>query len=70
MPGYIKKSLQKYQYDPSLGPKYAPHAWNPPKYGARIQNTPKPDSSPTLDENETKYVQSVVGSFRQSFRWA
>jgi hypothetical protein len=37
MPGYIKDALHKYQHPMPKRPQYAPHNWNFPAYGQRIQ---------------------------------
>ena len=63
MPDYVKKALKKFQHSPPASPQLAPHAWNPPKYGQRVQYALTPDSSPLLDKQHKLYVQSVVGAF-------
>ena len=63
MPDYVTKALKKFQHPPPASPQYAPHAWNPPKYGQRVQYALTPDSSPPLDKRQKLYVQSVVGAF-------
>jgi hypothetical protein len=40
MPGYIKAALHKYQHPAPARPEHAPHTWNPPIYGMRLQPAP------------------------------
>jgi len=49
-------------HKPPLRPQHAPHAWNKPVYGQKIQyaNT---DTSKKLDAKGIKHVQSIAGTF-------
>jgi hypothetical protein len=53
MPGYIKAALRKFQHPVYARPEHAPHAWNPPVYGAKTQYIEEPEDSPPLSP---KYV--------------
>jgi hypothetical protein len=46
MHGYIKDALHKYHHPMPNHPQYAPHNWNVPAYGQRIQYAPLLDTSP------------------------
>jgi hypothetical protein len=48
MPGYIKATLHKYQHPAPTRPEHAPHQWNPPIYGAKIQYVADTQDSPAL----------------------
>ncbi|NNE46316.1 MAG: hypothetical protein HKN37_06620, partial [Rhodothermales bacterium] len=61
MPGYIERCLQRFEHPPPTRPEHAPHAWQTPTYGKRTQLAPLPDSSPSLDLQDTKRVQQIVG---------
>ena len=64
MPGYIKKLLKKLQHFMKKNPQYTPFPvapYKPPKKGQR-QYAPQPDTSTKLDDSETTYIQSIVGS--------
>ena len=43
--------------------QYAPHKWNQPAYGKKIQFAPEPGKSKQLDTKEKKLIQSTVGAF-------
>jgi hypothetical protein len=42
--------------------QHAPHAWQKPSYGDKIQYAPDHDTSPALDSKETKLVQEILGT--------
>eukprot|EP00957_Ditylum_brightwellii_P206537 15348904-Ditylum_brightwellii.AAC.1 len=63
MPGLVPKSLKKFQHAIPVKPQYAPHKWNQPKYGQRIQYAPPPDASDSLDKKATQEIQAIVGTF-------
>ena len=63
MDKYIKKLLDRLQYQPNRYPEYSPHEHIPIEYGTKTrQYATAPDSSPLLDPKGTKYIQSVTGS--------
>ena len=65
LPKYVKKALQRLQHRPSSSPQYSPQHHHPINYSSKgtTQFAMQPDASPLLSPNETKWVQSVVGSF-------
>ena len=63
MPGYVKKALEKYQHKVPAKPQHAPHKWNKPTYGQRVQYATPEDTTKKLDIKGTKRVQSVSGAF-------
>eukprot|EP00957_Ditylum_brightwellii_P007376 559002-Ditylum_brightwellii.AAC.1 len=63
MPGFMPKSLQKFQYTTPFKPQYAPHKWNQPKYGQKIQYTLPLDTLDSLDKKATHKIQAIVGTF-------
>jgi hypothetical protein len=48
MPEYLKGSLHKCQHAAPARPEHAPHTWNPPIYGAKIQYVEDETTSPAL----------------------
>ena len=52
IPGYVVEALQKFQHTKPQRPQHAPHQWNTPAYGQRIQLTKEPDKSKRLDQKE------------------
>ena len=63
MPGYVKSALHTFQHDTPQRPTNAPSAYTPPIFGATIQYTTPPDTSPPIDKAQTKRIQTVVGKF-------
>ena len=62
MPGYIEKALQRFEHPTPTRPEDAPHAWQAPQYGAKIQMTDEIDTSPPLDPTGTKRLQEIIGT--------
>ena len=64
MPGYVTKMLHKLQYSPRSNPQYSPHEYTAIKFSKKgdIQYSHSADTSPFLDKEETRWVQSAVGS--------
>ena len=62
IPGYIAKTLHKFQHPLSTKPQYAPHAWNHPVYGAARQYAPDEDETPKLTLATVTRVQEIVGT--------
>eukprot|EP00957_Ditylum_brightwellii_P180147 13722746-Ditylum_brightwellii.AAC.1 len=54
-------ALQQRHPEPKR-PQYAPHPWNKPVYGQKIQYAKKPDTAPPLDKNGIKRIQSIEGT--------
>ena len=65
MPGYVKKTLLRLQYKQKVSPQYSPHRHIPIVYATKNtrQYATAPDTSPLLGPKDTKYIQSVTGSF-------
>ena len=64
MSGYDQKPLEILQHIPKVSPQYSPHAYIPIQYttAKKQEHATAPDTSPSLDQNETKYIQSFTGS--------
>eukprot|EP00957_Ditylum_brightwellii_P170067 12945467-Ditylum_brightwellii.AAC.1 len=63
MPGFVPKSLQKFQQISPTKPQYAPHKWNQPKYRQKVQYILPPDASESLDKKTTHKIQVIVRTF-------
>ena len=63
MPGYVVDALEHFQHVKPSRPQHAPHRWNAPVYGQRIQMIKDPDKSNQLDKKGTKLIQAIVGKF-------
>jgi hypothetical protein len=63
MPGYIRAALHKFQHEWNQRRQDAPHSWNQPTYGAKVQYADDPDDSPPLLQKEVRLVQQVAGTF-------
>ena len=62
MPGYIARALLRFQHTHPKRPEHSPHAWQRPVYGAAIQLTNAPDTSPPLSPSDTTRVQEILGT--------
>ena len=63
MPKFVEKTLQKLQHIPPQKPQHQPHKHVAPIYGQQQQFTALIDESSYLPAKETRYIQSIVGSF-------
>lgn len=65
MPGHVQAALIKLKYIINKYPEYAPFDFVPIIYGKKgsQQYSDNPDTSPYLNAEETKLVQSIVGTF-------
>ena len=65
MPNYVRYALQRLKYKPKVFPQYSPHHYTSVKYTTQPgrQFSMQDDTTPLLLPKETKYIQSVVGSF-------
>jgi hypothetical protein len=63
MPGYIRAALHKFQHKWNQRRQDAPHSWNQPTYGAKVQYADNPDDSPPLVAKSVWLVQKVAGTF-------
>jgi hypothetical protein len=53
--------LERLQHKKPRRPQHAPHLWNKPAYGQKLQLAPI-DETPKLDKSGTHFVRSCVGS--------
>jgi hypothetical protein len=63
MPGYVRDALHKFQHPSPTRRQDAPHSWNQPVYGAKVQYADNPDDSPLLPAQSVTLVQKIVGTF-------
>ena len=64
MPGYVERALARLQHKPMRIPQYSPHEFTPIlRHDQGARQFTKEDTSPFVSKEETKWVQSVVGSF-------
>jgi len=61
MPRYIECALLCFSHPPPACPEHSPHAWQKPKYRAKVQYTDPPTTAPCLDAANTKCIQEVMG---------
>ena len=62
MPNYLKEALHKFQHPKPPLPQNAPHAWNAPTYGAKVQYSDNADPSPQFPPKSIHLVQQIVGA--------
>jgi hypothetical protein len=63
MPGYVCAALHKFQHLSPTRRQDAPHSWNQPTYGAKVQYAEKPDECPLLPVKSVTLVQKIAGTF-------
>jgi hypothetical protein len=63
MPGYVREALHKFQHLAPTRRQDAPHSWNQPTYGAKVQYADNCDDSPPLAAKAVTLVQKIVGVF-------
>jgi hypothetical protein len=63
MPGYVRDALHKFQHPAPTRRQDAPHSWNQPTYGAKVQYADDCDDSPLLAAKSVTLVQKIVGVF-------
>ena len=56
MPGYIKKTLLKYQHPEPRKPQHAPHNWDKPQYIQTTQYAKPVNKTPKLDAEGIKHI--------------
>ena len=61
MPGYIERVLQRFEHAIPSTPQHAPHAWQKPQYGAKIQYAKGPDTAPQLSLAAKRELQAIIG---------
>jgi hypothetical protein len=62
MPRYIKAALHNYQHPTPAHPEHAPHTWNPPIYGAKMQFVNETTPSPALSNKNVNKLQQLTGT--------
>ena len=64
MPGYVKKSLNKFNHKPPKRPDHATHDWKSPIYGQQTQKRSTQESTaPLLPPDEKQRVQAITATF-------
>ena len=65
MPEYVKKALHRLQHDMPRRPQHAPHRYNKPNYGQRVQFANPQDDMPVtlLPDSAKKTIQKIIGIF-------
>ena len=63
MPRYVKDALQKLQYISPKRKQRAPHKWNVPSYGAKIQFDSADTTLPSLSQKDLTCVSQIVDIF-------
>eukprot|EP00957_Ditylum_brightwellii_P124117 9461674-Ditylum_brightwellii.AAC.1 len=63
MPGYVMKALEKFRHAKPKFPQFAPHCWNQPAYGQKVQYAATSDASDKLDKKGHRLIQSIIGTF-------
>jgi hypothetical protein len=62
MPGYIQAMLTKFEHTPPTRKQHAPHRYNAPNYGAKIQAPERIDNSATLTKDGITRIMKIVGT--------
>ena len=62
MPGYLTKALHRFKHLTPIRKQNSPHPHVTPQYGAKVQYTPDNNKSPSLNKDDTKYIQVVTGT--------
>ena len=63
MPGYTTAARKKFLHEDPKTPQHAPHDWNAPVYGKKIQLAEEQDNTRALPAKEVKKVQAISGTF-------
>ena len=62
MPGYIAKTLHRFNHPSPKRPQFSPHKWQRPIYGAAIQYAEEDTTLPPLPPTEVTRIQQIVGT--------
>ena len=62
MPGYIQKTLERFEHEAPAKPQNSPYPHVRPQYGVKIQYAADEDTSPTLGKEDKKFIQQVTGT--------
>jgi hypothetical protein len=63
MPNYVTKALQQFEHQTPTEPQHEPHPPKTIQYGAKVQFTDDPDTSPLIAPDRVKRLQQIVGTF-------
>ena len=63
LPDFVIPALAALGHPKPKRPQHAPHRWNRPVYGQKVQLANLPDKSKLLDKKETTRIQRIVGLF-------
>ena len=61
MPGYIDKVRQRFNHEMPPKPQHSPFQPQPRKFGTAAQDPIDEDTTPTVDEDQKRRIQQVVG---------
>ncbi len=62
MPGYIEKTLKRFNHEKPSKKQNSPYPHKLVRYGAKIQYADDHNESPPLGEDEKKYIQALTGT--------
>ena len=62
MPGYIERTLQRFQLPKPTKLEHSPHPWQKPNYGAKTQYAILPDDTDSLDAANKTRILGVLGT--------
>jgi hypothetical protein len=63
MPGYVEAALHRFQHSVPTKPQHSPYQATLPQYGAKVQYSDAPDTSPLLPKSAITRIQQVIGTF-------
>jgi hypothetical protein len=61
MPGYIEKTLARFNHEPPKKPQHQPHVHSIPVFGATTQYAKPEDNTAQLSKEKIKFIQQVLG---------
>jgi hypothetical protein len=62
MPGYVAKTLERFQHTPTRCAEHSPHAWSKPVYGTHPQLTSPVDDTALLPQSAHTRIQEIIGT--------
>jgi hypothetical protein len=62
MPGYVEKSLDRFQHRALGRPQRSPHVLHKPQYGTHPQMTPTPDDTAILPQPQLTRIEEIIGT--------
>ena len=68
MPGYIERTLKRFQHSPARTPEHSPHPWQRPNYGAKPQFAALPDPTPAIDAADNLLILEGLSNLLFYFR--